>query len=80
MSSIPGYSDLQRPVSATDAIGPAFRRVRSVLAEPFRLGFFLKMCLIFALAEAGFVSASFSYPIQGTNAAMQHAGHKFAPG
>ncbi len=80
MSSIPGYSDLQRPVSATDAIGPAFRRVRSILAEPFRLGFFLKMCLIFALAEAGFVSASFSYPIQGTNAAMQHAGHKFAPG
>ncbi len=79
MSSTPGFSDPQQPVSATDAIGPAFRRVRRVLAEPFRLGFFLKLCLIFALAEAGFVSASFSYPIQGTNAAMQHA-HKFAPG
>jgi hypothetical protein len=78
MSSIPGFSGLQQPVSATDAIGPAFRRVRSILAEPFRLGFFLKLCLIFALAEAGFVSASFSYPIQGTNAAIRH-GNKFAP-
>lgn len=79
MSSIPGFPGLQKPVSATDAIGPAFRRVRSILAEPFRLGFFLKLCLIFALAEAGFVSASFSYPIQGTKAVMQH-GQRFGPG
>jgi hypothetical protein len=80
MSSIPGFSGLQKPVSATDALGPAFRRVRSVLAEPFRLGFFLKLCLTFALAEAGFVSSSFSYPIQGSNAVMRHAGQRFAPG
>lgn len=80
MSAIPGFSSLQQPVSAIDAIVPAFRRVRSILAEPFRLGFFLKLCLIFALAEAGFVSASFSYPIQGSNAAIRHAGSRFAPG
>jgi hypothetical protein len=80
MSAIPGFTGQQQPVSAIDAIVPAFRRVRSILAEPFRLGFFLKLCLIFALAEAGFVSASFSYPIQGTNAAIRHAGNKFAPG
>ena len=79
MSAIPGFSGLEKPVSATDALGPAFRRVRSILAEPFRLGLFLKLCLTFALAEAGFVSASFTYPIQGSQAAMRHA-HQFAPG
>jgi hypothetical protein len=79
MSAIPGFPGMQKPVSATDAIAPALRRVRSILVEPFRLGFFLKICLIFALAEAGFVSASFSYPIQGVNAGLRH-GHKFGPG
>jgi hypothetical protein len=55
------------PLSPLDALGPAFRRTREVLADPFRLGFFLKIALIAALTQPSFYSASLSYPIQGAN-------------
>lgn len=45
-----------KAISAIDAIGPAFRRTRSILAEPFRLGFFLKICLVAVFAEGTFGS------------------------
>jgi hypothetical protein len=52
-------------LSPLDALGPAFRRTREVLAQPFRLGFFLKIALIAALTQPAFYSTSVSYPIQG---------------
>jgi hypothetical protein len=52
-------------LSPLDALGPAFRRVREVLAQPFRLGFFLKIALVAALTQPSFYSACISYPIQG---------------
>jgi len=65
------------PLSPLDALGPAFRRTREVLAAPFRLGFFLKIALIAALTQPSFYSASVSYPLQGANfATLQSMGHK----
>src|SRR5277367_5710500 len=65
------------PLSPLDALGPAFRRTREVLAEPFRLGFFLKIALIAALTQPSFYSATISYPIDGLQFAfMPHAGHR----
>ena len=52
-------------LSPLDALGPAFRRAREVLAQPFRLGFFLKIALVAALTQPSFYSTSISYPIQG---------------
>src|SRR5271170_44227 len=52
-------------LSPLDALGPAFRRTREVLAAPFRLGFFLKIALIAALTQPTFYSATISYPIRG---------------
>ncbi|HVJ08305.1 MAG TPA: hypothetical protein VM554_07960 [Acidisarcina sp.] len=68
MNSIAGYSAPLKPISAVDALVPAFRRTRSILAAPFRLGFFLKICFFVALAESGFLSAAISYPVRGANA------------
>jgi hypothetical protein len=83
MNAIPEYSaageNIKAHFSAVDAIAPAFRRTRSILAAPFRLGFFIKICLIAALTESGFFSAVFSYPVQGANA-MAHAGTHALPG
>lgn len=67
MNSRAEHSPPVKPISAVDAIAPAFRRTRSILAAPFRLGFFLKICFFVALAESGFVSASFSYPVEAVN-------------
>jgi hypothetical protein len=53
------------PLSPLDALGPAFRRTREVLASPFRLGFFLKIALIAALTQPSFYSATISYPVRG---------------
>ena len=75
MNSIPDYPATARPISAADAIAPAFRRARSILAVPFRLGFFLKICFFAALTESGFFSAVFSYPVQGASAAARAGGH-----
>ena len=58
------------PLSPLDALGPAFRRTRELLATPFRLGFFLKIALIAALTQPSFYSASLSYPVQGANFAL----------
>ena len=57
-------------LSPLDALGPAFRRTREVLADPFRFGFFLKIALIAALTQPSFYSASLSYPIQGAQFAF----------
>ena len=75
MNSIPDYHATARPISAADAIAPAFRRARTILGVPFRLGFFLKICFFAALTESGFFSAVFSYPIQGASAASQAGVH-----
>lgn len=65
-----------KPLSPVDAIGPAFRRAREVMAAPFRLGFFLKIALVAALTQPGFYSVIISYPVQGVQlaagAAMKH--------
>ncbi len=65
-------------LSPLDALGPAFRRTREVLAIPFRLGFFLKIALIAALTQPSFYSASFSYPLQGAQFAfvLGRSGHR----
>jgi hypothetical protein len=69
------------PLSPLDALGPAFRRTREVLASPFRLGFFLKIALIAALTQPSFYSASFSYPVQGAQfAALRGLGHRSVSG
>jgi hypothetical protein len=74
------------PLSPLDALGPAFRRTREVLAGPFRFGFFLKIALIAALTQPNFYSASISYPMQGLQLAVfQRAGQRsgfgvFSPG
>ncbi len=65
------------PLSPLDALGPAFRRTREVLAQPFRLGFFLKIALVGALTQPSFYSASVSYPVQGLQfSLLRHAGHR----
>ncbi len=73
-----------KKLSAADALGPAFRRTREVMAAPFRLGFFLKIALVAALTQPGFYSVIFSYPLQGAQmaggAAIRRPGHfNFAP-
>ena len=42
-----------RPLSATEAIGPALQRTKDVLAHPFRLRTFLKIAAVAFLAEMG---------------------------
>ena len=64
-----------KPVTPTDAIGLAFTRTRSVLAQPFRLGFFLKIALVAALTQPSFFSVVFSYPLQGVQFAAAGAMH-----
>ena len=67
------------PLSPLDALGPAFRRTREVMATPFRPGFFLKIALIAALTQPSFYSASISYPVQGAQfAALKGAGHRYS--
>ena len=71
-------------LSAADALGPAFRRARLVMAAPFRLGFFLKIALVAALTQPSFYSVIISYPMQGAQiaggAAMRHPGRlNFGP-
>lgn len=62
-------------LSPLDALGPAFRRTREVLAQPFRPGFFLKIALIAALTQPGFYSASITYPLQSVQfAVVSHMG------
>lgn len=77
----PVYCVRMTPLSPLDALGPAFRRTREVLASPFRLGFFLKIALIAALTQPSFYSASFSYPVQGAQVAtLRGLGHHSAIG
>lgn len=65
-----------KKLSPADALGPAFRRAREVMAAPFRLGYFLKIALVAALTQPGFYSVIISYPMQGVQmaagAAVRH--------
>jgi hypothetical protein len=54
-----------KPLSPIDALNPAFARARSVLGQPFRFWFFVKIVLIAALTQPSFYSVMISYPIQG---------------
>ena len=63
-------------LSPADALGPAFRRLREVMAAPFRLGFFLKIALVAALTQPGFYSVIISYPLQGVQMAGGAASHR----
>jgi len=68
-------------LSPLDALGPAFRRTREVMAQPFRFWFFLKIALIAALTQPAFYSTSISYPINGAQfAAVRGLGHRTAHG
>lgn len=51
-------------LSPTEAVGPAFRRTREVMASPFHLGFFLKIAVVAALTQPAFISVMVSYPLQ----------------
>ncbi len=54
-----------QPISAIDAVSPAFARMRQVLASPpFRLGTFLKIALITTFAELGAITVSVQLPVQ----------------
>ena len=53
-----------RPVSAADAISPAFTRTRELLLQPFRPGRFFKIMIVAALAEVGCISAAVQTPLQ----------------
>ena len=51
------------PLSPIDALNPAFSRTRSVLGQPFRFWFFVKIALIAALTQPSFFSVMISYPL-----------------
>lgn len=55
---------VMKPISAIDAISPAFTRMRQVLASPFRLGTFLKIALAASFAEVGAITVSVQLPVQ----------------
>ncbi|HLH34804.1 MAG TPA: hypothetical protein VKX41_09025 [Alloacidobacterium sp.] len=65
-----------KKLSPADALGPAFRRLREVMAAPFRLGFFLKIAVVAALTQPGFYSVIISYPLQGVQMAAGTAIHR----
>jgi len=50
---LPSSYPTMRPLSASEAIGPALERTRDVLARPFRLGTFLKLAAVAFFAEIG---------------------------
>lgn len=63
-------------LSATDAISPAIQRTREFLFRPFRLGTYLKLCLIACVTEAsGGGNFNFSNPGHHTT----HAKFDFFP-
>ena len=69
-------------ISAVDVIGPAIQRTRTFLFRPFRLGTFLKLCLVALLTE-GFGS-NFNLSGRGvhpsSHAQIVHAPFVFTPG
>jgi len=48
------------PISAADAISPAIQRTRAFLFRPFRLGTYLKLCLVAVLTEGSSGSGNFN--------------------
>jgi hypothetical protein len=63
------------PLSATDAIGPAFTHTRTVLAPPpFRLWRFYKLAVVAAFAQSSFVGVACLYPLQAVQfLALSHS-------
>lgn len=59
------------PLSAADAISPAVQRTRTFLFRPFRLGTYLKLCLVALLTE-GFGSNFHSSSWSHRHASTQH--------
>ncbi len=49
------------PISAADAISPAIQRTRTFLFRPFRLGTYLKLCLVAVLTEGSSGSGNFNF-------------------
>jgi hypothetical protein len=58
------------PLSPIDALNPAFSRTRSVLGQPFRFWFFVKIALVAALTQPSFFSVMFSYPLNAVQIGM----------
>ena len=50
------------PISAIDAIGPALRRTKTFLFQPFRFTTYLKLCLVAVITEGFGANANFSAP------------------
>ncbi len=68
------------PLSAADAIGPAFTHAREVLgAGRFQLARFYKLALVAALSQATFLSVAGVYPLQGVQFATLSRLHRAAP-
>ena len=49
-------------LSAVDAIGPAIRRTKAFLFQPFRISTYLKLCLVAVLTEGYGANANFNFP------------------
>ncbi|HEX3570893.1 MAG TPA: hypothetical protein VHU44_08725 [Acidobacteriaceae bacterium] len=63
-----------QPLSATECISPAIQRAKDLLARPFRLRTYLKLCALAFFAEIGSGSCNLSSP--GNN----HGMHGLPPG
>src|SRR5258708_7127763 len=59
-----GTCDSMRPISAADAITPAFRRMGDLLWRPFRFGTFMKVSFVAMVAEMGCISFAVQMPLQ----------------
>lgn len=57
------------PISAADAISPAIRRTKQFLFQPFRLGTYLKLCLVAVITEGLAGNSNYS----GSHGRTSHA-------
>jgi hypothetical protein len=69
---LPSSYPTMRPLSATEAIGPAIERTRDLLTRPFRWRTFLKIAAVAFFAELGGSGLNFNTPGRGL--------HGIAPG
>lgn len=69
-------------ISAVDAISPAIQRTKTFLFRPFRLGTFLKLCLVTLLTEGFGGNFNFSMPSgqSSSHAHIDHPPFAFTPG
>ena len=59
---LPSSYSAMRPLSATEAIGPAIERTRDILTRPFRWRTFLKIAAVAFFAELGGSGLNFNTP------------------